>query len=170
VREQAAPDDASSELAALRQHVEELRQAVRARDDFTAIAAHELRNPMTPLLGVADLALVTTRAAGDSCPPRVTSLLERMQRIAQEYVQRATRLIDVSRIQAGNLRLEPATIDLSALVLAVARHYEVAAAHGRSTIQRDIAEGACGMWTGLRSSRSPRTCSPTPSSSAWASP
>ena len=54
-----------------------LRQAVRARDDFIAIAAHELRNPMTPLLSVADLALAAARTAEDTCPPRVTMLLER---------------------------------------------------------------------------------------------
>jgi hypothetical protein len=38
-REQGSGDDAS-ELIALRQQVESLRQAVRARDDFIAIAAH----------------------------------------------------------------------------------------------------------------------------------
>jgi two-component system OmpR family sensor kinase len=79
LRERAASDDATSELAALRQQVEALRQAVRARDDFIAIAAHELRNPMTPLLGVADLALAAARAAGNTCPPRITDLLQRMQ-------------------------------------------------------------------------------------------
>ena len=30
--------------------IEELREAVRARDEFVAIAAHDLRNPMTPIL------------------------------------------------------------------------------------------------------------------------
>ena len=40
-----APEDEVSELAKLRQLVETLRQSVRARDDFIAIAAHELRNP-----------------------------------------------------------------------------------------------------------------------------
>ena len=146
LREQAASDDASSELAALRQQVEELRQAVRARDDFIAIAAHELRNPMTPLLGVADRALAAARAAGDACPPRVTILLERMQLIVQHYVQRATRLLDVSRIQAGKLRLEPCATDLSALVLSVSQRYEVAATRGRSPLDLDIADAVCGVW------------------------
>jgi hypothetical protein len=40
-----ASNDAASELAGLHQEVEALRAAVRARDDFIAIAAHELRNP-----------------------------------------------------------------------------------------------------------------------------
>lgn len=149
LREQTVSDDVSSELAALRQQVEELRQAVRARDDFIAIAAHELRNPMTPLLGVADLALASARAAEDTCPPRVTILLERMQLIVQDYVQRATRLLDVSRIQAGNLRLEPSATDLSALVLSVSQRYEVTAIRGRSPLDLDIADAVCGVWDRL---------------------
>jgi signal transduction histidine kinase len=149
LHEQAASADDSSELAALREQVEELRQAVRARDEFIAIAAHELRNPMTPLLGVADLALAAARAAGDPCPPRLILLLERMQLIVRDYVGRATRLLDVSRIKAGNLRLEPAAIDLSALVLSISQRYEVAASRGRSPLDLDIANAVCGVWDRL---------------------
>jgi two-component system, OmpR family, sensor kinase len=134
-------DDVASELADLRRQVEELHQAVRARNDFISIAAHELRNPMTPLLGVAELALAAARAADGTCPPRVTSLLERMQLIVQDYVRRATRLLDVSRIEAGNLRLEPAVTDVSTLMRALAQRYDIPAARGRSVIEIDLMDG-----------------------------
>jgi two-component system, OmpR family, sensor kinase len=147
--EQVGADVAGSELADLRRQVAELRRAVRARDDFIAIAAHELRNPMTPLLGVADLALASARAAGNTCPPRITMLLERMQLVAQDFIQRSTRLLDVSRIEAGNLRLEPSPTDLSALVRSVAQRYEVTAARGRSRLELDVADGVCGVWDRL---------------------
>jgi two-component system, OmpR family, sensor kinase len=143
--EQAGSDVAASELADLRRQVTELRRAVRARDDFIAIAAHELRNPMTPIVAVADLALAAARNAEDTCPPRVTSLLERMQLLAQDFIQRSTRLLDVSRIEAGNLRLEPSPTDLSALVLAVARKYDVTAARVRSPVELDIQDGVAGL-------------------------
>jgi two-component system, OmpR family, sensor kinase len=110
------PEEEVSELAELRQLVETLRGSVRARDDFIAIAAHELRNPMTPIVGVAELALIAARKDG-RCPPRVILLLERLQRLVQDYVRRATKLLDVSRLEAGNLQLEPAATDLSQLVL-----------------------------------------------------
>jgi two-component system, OmpR family, sensor kinase len=35
----------------------ELAEAVAARDNFIAIAAHELRNPMTPMIGQIELLL-----------------------------------------------------------------------------------------------------------------
>jgi signal transduction histidine kinase len=64
-RAAATPEDEVSELAELRPLAETLRQSVRARDDFIAIAAHELRNPMTPIVGVAELALIAARKDGE---------------------------------------------------------------------------------------------------------
>src|ERR1700712_2042354 len=139
--EQVGADTAAAELADLRQQVAQLRDAVRARDDFIAIAAHELRNPMTPIMGVAELALKAARDAESACPPRVTTLLERMQLLAQDFIERSTRLLDVSRIGAGNLRLEPSSTDLSALVRAVAQKYDVIAARSRSSIELVIEDG-----------------------------
>jgi len=97
--ERSPPGDQGSRLDELLRQVEELREAVRARDDFIAIAAHELRNPMTPVLGMTELALAAARRAPDTCPPRVTALLERLQHAVQDYVKRATKLLDVSRIE-----------------------------------------------------------------------
>jgi signal transduction histidine kinase len=143
--QQRASNDAASELAGLRQQVEALREAVRARDDFIAIAAHELRNPMTPLSGLAELALAAARRAEGTCPPRVTALLERLQRAVQEYIGRATRLLDVSRIEAGNLQLNPRPTDLSQLVLETVRKYGVTAAHQRCHLEPNIGEGIGGL-------------------------
>jgi two-component system OmpR family sensor kinase len=139
-----ASDNAASELARLRELVDELRHAVRARDDFIAIAAHELRNPMTPILGVAELALITAQSEG-TCSPRLAALLESMQRLVHDYIRRATRLLDVSRIESGNLHLEPSVTDLSAIVLSVAQRYEVIAAHGCSLIELDVEDGLTGV-------------------------
>lgn len=122
-----------------------MREALRARDDFIAIAAHELRNPMTPLSGLVELALAAARRAEGRCPPRVTALLERLQQVVQEYIGRATRLLDLSRIEAGNLKLEPKPVDLSQLVLAIVRKYEVPAAHQGCHLELDIDRGILGL-------------------------
>jgi len=146
---QQMPDDVAAELTSLRRQVDELRQAVRARDDFIVIAAHELRNPMTPIVGVAELAFMAARNAQDTCPPRIMALMERLQHLVYEYIKRATRLLDVSRVEAGNLQLQPSPIDLSSLVRAIVQRYEVTAAHQRCRLAHDIAEGICGAWDPL---------------------
>ena len=140
------PANAAAELADLRQQVEDLRRLVRARDDFITIAAHELRNPMTPIVGVAELALIAARKADGTCPPRVTALLERMQQLIQDYIRRATRLLDVSRLESGNWQLQPAPIDLSKVVRSIAQKYAVVALHQRCRIEHNIEEGITGIW------------------------
>ena len=46
----------------LQRRIADLVEAVAARDTFIAIAAHELRNPMTPMMGHVDLLLQGLRA------------------------------------------------------------------------------------------------------------
>jgi two-component system, OmpR family, sensor kinase len=144
-----APEDQVSELFQLRQLVDDLRQAVRARDDFIAIAAHELRNPMTPIVGVAELALISARKAEGGCPPRVILLLERLQRLVQDYVGRASKLLDVSRLEAGNFQLEPAATNLSPLVLSVVHRYESEAAHQHCRLEHAIEADVSGLFDPL---------------------
>ena len=137
-------EDAAGEVARLRLLVDDLRLAVQARDDFIAIAAHELRNPMTPIQGFAELALACARTAEGSYSSRIIALLERMQSAVQEFIKRASNLLDISRIEADNLRLTPSEVDLSALVLSVVERYELKAARGNCPLTLEIAQGICG--------------------------
>jgi two-component system OmpR family sensor kinase len=116
------PDDEM--LILLQAELDHLRNALQARDDFIAIAAHELRNPMTPLLGLSHLALNAARKATPPVSPSLLSLLERMSLAIQDFVDRATRLLDLSRINAGNLQLRPTEVDLSAILHTIAAKYE----------------------------------------------
>ena len=138
-------EDESQELIRLREENSQLLQAIRAKDDFIAIAAHELRNPMTPILGTAQLALAAGRKAQAACPPRVLTLLERLQLAVEDFMGRATRLLDVSRIETGNLKLEPVTTDLSKLVYTVAQKYEATALRNNSPLELEIEDGAVGQ-------------------------
>lgn len=124
----------------------DLREGIRARDDFVAIAAHELRNAMAPIDGVLDLALQTARDANSDCPPRVTILLERMQRLVDDFLKRATKLLDISRIETGSFVLEPSIIDLSSLVISVVQRYEVIAAQRGGALVTEIEGEISGMW------------------------
>src|SRR3954452_19543903 len=90
---------------ALEHRVAELEAEIRARDDFLAIAAHELRNPMTPIAGRVELLLKLARRASDRVPPEILSGLERSEFLVDAYVRRATTFLDISRISSRNLQL-----------------------------------------------------------------
>src|ERR1700710_1454381 len=96
--------------------IEELREAVRVRDEFVAIAAHELRNPMTPILMQVGLLLAAAKNPTRCRPEVIVPRLELLEMAVTEFVRRSTALLDVSRIAAGNVRIELAEVDLSALV------------------------------------------------------
>jgi two-component system OmpR family sensor kinase len=57
----------------------------------------------------------------------------------------ATRLLDVSRIEAGNLRLEPTATDLSSLVRSIAQKHEVLASRHGSSLQLEVEGGIAGL-------------------------
>ena len=113
----AAPRSGHARLVA------ELIQAVRARDTFIAIAAHELRNPMTPILGHIEYMLAIGRRADNGYPEAVIIELERLDCLIGEYIRRATTLLDISRITTGQFRAELSVVDLSRIMRqAVHRH------------------------------------------------
>ncbi len=115
-------------IESLHRRIAELAEAVAARDTFIAVAAHELRNPMTPIIGQIDLLLSAVRTG--RCPPeQVEQRLVRIQHTMHRYVKRAAILLDVSRITSGRLKLEPETFDLAALVRDVADEFAEAARH-----------------------------------------
>lgn len=88
--------------------------AVRVRDTFLSTAAHELKTPLTVLLGNIQLLQRHNRAL--SLPEREQRLL----RIVGEQAARLNRLIsvmlDISRLQTGQLTIVRAPCDIGALV------------------------------------------------------
>ena len=130
-------NDRPSETAldVLQQRNAELTAAVAARDTFIAVAAHELRNPMTPMIGQIDLLLRGLRA-GRYTPEQIEQRLERVQLMMNQYLERAATLLDVSRITTGKLTLAPAPFDLSDLVRETVQTFAAAARHAGARDQR----------------------------------
>ena len=110
----------------------ELEEALRARDRFLAIAAHELRNPMAPLVLQVGLLLKSARRGEMG---RVIDGLEQLEVIVGRYVKRANVLLDFTRLAADRIVLEPVRIDVAAHVRAVVAGYVAMAGHGGSELQ-----------------------------------
>lgn len=102
----------SNRIQELEGQVAELILAVEARDTFIAVAGHELRNPMTPVLGQLEL-LIGAIQKGRGSPEELERRILRIQKSVRHYVKRATMLLDVSRLTSGKLRLEPEAFDLA---------------------------------------------------------
>jgi signal transduction histidine kinase len=90
-----------------------LRSAAHQKDEFLAVLAHELRNPLAPLRTGLDLLLHYQLTAP---PPPVARTLAAMNRQLDHIVRLIDDLLDVSRISRGLLELKRDRVDLAALV------------------------------------------------------
>src|ERR1700722_17159033 len=86
-----------------------LRAADQQKDEFLAILAHELRNPLAPLSMGVDILLKHTQA---NAAPLVGTTLARMKRQVDHMVRLIDDLLDVSRITRGSLELKRGRTDL----------------------------------------------------------
>ena len=88
-----------------------LRSAASQKDEFLAVLAHELRNPLAPLRNGLDLLL--QRKSAD---PATAKTLAAMDRQLDHMVRLIDDLLDISRISRGTLELKKEAVDLSAVV------------------------------------------------------
>jgi two-component system sensor histidine kinase EvgS len=109
--------------AVLRAALEEADQATRAKSAFLSTMSHEIRSPMSGLLGVHDLL-------------RATDLNVDQRRMADMVHQSALMLLavlndilDFSKIEAGAMSITPAPAELHRLLDAVVEPHTVAARH-----------------------------------------
>jgi signal transduction histidine kinase len=98
----------------------EAQRGIAARDEFLSVASHELRTPSQSLmLGIQmllHLASAGKLVADDGAAPLVSGVLEKLDRQSGHLAQLVDRLLDVTRIQSGQLRLElDRDVDLAAV-------------------------------------------------------
>ncbi len=94
-----------------RQGEEALRTSDRRKDEFLAMLAHELRNPLAPIRTGLEL----IRLSGDS-PESVRTVRSIMERQVSHMVRLIDDLLDVSRITSGKIVLQRAPTPLADLV------------------------------------------------------
>ena len=124
-------DQAADELGRLAEAVDRMRRQLagldRARGEFIANASHELRTPLFSLSGFLEL-LSDEELDEETRREFVQTMREQVSRLTRL----ATDLLDLSRLDAGEVRLDAAELDLSLLAAAlVAEFGPVAQLEGR---------------------------------------
>jgi signal transduction histidine kinase len=100
----------------------QLEELNRLKDDFIGIASHEIKTPLTSILGNVQLAMrhMSRLASGDTEPTSEQQQIQHALQRAQVHVQRLTRLVndllDTSRIQSHTLQLCFDRCDLTTIV------------------------------------------------------
>ena len=93
---------------------EELKNKNRLMDEFINIAAHELRTPIQPILGLSEI--VRSRLDGEQreCMDVVMRNARRLQRLTQN-------ILDVTKIESHSLHLNKESIDLNDMISTIVK-------------------------------------------------
>jgi signal transduction histidine kinase len=99
------------DITARMQAEDALRDADRRKDEFLAMLAHELRNPLAPLSNSLQILRMT-----DDLSPAVEAMRDVMQRQVDHLVRLVDDLLEVSRITRGKVELRKEPVELAAIV------------------------------------------------------
>ena len=91
----------------------EATEAVRLRDDFLAIASHDMRTPLAAILGYLQLALRRARKAEDPSGQKLVEYLTAAEGMAGRLTDLVADLMDVSLLRSGRpIPLEPVELEI----------------------------------------------------------
>jgi signal transduction histidine kinase len=128
----------------------EAQAGIRVREEFLSIAGHELKTPLTALkLNLQGL----ERAAQRDPSPSLAQVADRIAKMAWQLARLErlmNELLDVSRVAAGRLKLEPERLDLRELVREVLRRAEDDLAEVGSQVSLEAPDEVVGLWDPAR--------------------
>lgn len=122
------------------QDITDRKKADEFRDQFIANAAHELRTPMTTLVGFVEM---LTHGRSEMPEDRLRQIYQAMGRAGERLTVLISNLLDLTRLQQGDLNTEEAIVDVRDVVDAA---LETTPAPNGKTIRADIENGVtvCG--------------------------
>jgi PAS domain S-box-containing protein len=109
----------------------EATEAVRLRDDFLAIASHDMRTPLAAILGYVQLALRRARKMEKSGGEKLVEYLTAAENMAGRLTDLVADLMDVSLLRSGRpVALEPVELEIGQVAERVIEgHRKLARAH-----------------------------------------
>ena len=95
-----------------KQAEEALREADRRKDEFLALLAHELRNPLAPIHNGVQILRRSSR--GNACDHDV--VIDMMERQVSQLIRLVDELLEVSRISRGKIELHKERSDMETVL------------------------------------------------------
>jgi len=132
---------AETELRAANEHLEqrvaertsELEKANRFKDHFLAMVSHDLRTPLTSILGWVDI--IERQGSDQQTLQTATSTIKRNAHLQTHLIND---LLDVTRIAAGNLKLNLEPTDISGLLTAARERFQPTALQQRIALDLSV--------------------------------
>jgi signal transduction histidine kinase len=115
-------------------------ESARLKEEFLSAAAHDLRTPLTVVLGQAEL--LERRVARDPAAPPDAAGISRMVREARRLRDLVTELLDAQRLEQGAEVMDLEPVDLRSVVESVRRRYHDQGIDLKVTVPAEAAIGS----------------------------
>jgi signal transduction histidine kinase len=147
----AAIQDAYAELTdknrRLGEAVERMQEADRIKSNFLATVSHELRTPLTSVIGYSEMLLEGLAGSlNEEQKEYVHTIMEK----GDALLQIISGMLDVSRMEAGTLRLERGPVDLRDVIVTAATQLAPAFKKKRLSLSTPAADGEALLVVGDR--------------------
>ncbi|MBV6823060.1 hybrid sensor histidine kinase/response regulator [Pseudomonas sp. PD9R] len=130
----------------------ELEQAVRMRDDFMSIVAHEVRTPLNGL--ILETQLRKMHLARDNASAftldKMHAMVDRDERQIKSLIRLIEDMLDVSRIRTGKLSIRPTRFDLAERVRVLLQNFASQIDAAESSVTVDAEQPVVGNWDEFR--------------------
>lgn len=125
------------ELETARHNAEE---ATRLKDKFVSLVAHDLRSPFTSMLGLFQM--MDENGGGAQLSEKQKLILDRVVRSGEGLLKMIDELLNISRLQTGNILIRPRFIDPGFTVTMVVSALDHLAKSKKIEIVNEVPKGA----------------------------
>src|SRR5262249_9118693 len=91
----------------------QLELASQHKSQFVASMSHELRTPLNAIIGLTEMMVTNAARFGTE---KATEPLKRVPRAGQHLLGLINQVLDLSKIEAGKLELNPESVNLAPLI------------------------------------------------------
>ncbi len=99
--------------------VKKLKESEELQKDFVHIAAHELKNPIQPILGLSSLLMKNI----PQMKRNFINIIKIINRNAKKLIQLTSDILDVTKIETNNLKLNKELFNLDDLISDIVEDY-----------------------------------------------
>ena len=121
----------------------DLQSANIAKTEFVSLVSHELKTPMTSIKGYADL---LAKGAVGPINDAQSNFLNTIRSNVSRMATLVSDLSDISRIEAGRMRLEYSSVPINDSILEVVRSAQTQINEKKQTIEMQLSEDNSDVW------------------------
>jgi PAS domain S-box-containing protein len=126
-----------SQVIGVLQDITTRMEAEQVKDEFISVVGHELRTPLTSIRG--SLGLLEGGVFGE-LPEEAKGIVTLAVTNTDRLVRLINDILDIERMEAGRMKLEPAPVKASALVRNALQILQMTATQARVTLSADFGE------------------------------